>query len=83
MEINQVAPSAPPGLYRLAAAAAVVGISVDLLEASIKRGDIPVNLVKLGERGLAFVRATELHAWLTGPVASVSPADGTGAGGGS
>ncbi|WP_316150066.1 hypothetical protein [Cupriavidus sp. BIC8F] len=81
MEINQVAPSAPPGLYRIAAAAAVVGISVDLLEASIKRGDIPVNLIKLGERGLVFVRAAELHAWLTGPVASLSPAGGTGAGG--
>ncbi|MBF6987243.1 AlpA family transcriptional regulator [Cupriavidus sp. IK-TO18] len=81
MEINQVAPSAPPGLYRLAAAAAVVGISVDLLEASIKRGDIPVNLVRLGERGLIFVRAAELHAWLTGPDPGTSPAGGAGAGG--
>ncbi|QRQ86262.1 hypothetical protein [Cupriavidus oxalaticus] len=64
MERNQVAPAASPGLYRLAAAAALVGISVDLLESAIRRGEAPLELVKLGERGLLFVRASELHAWL-------------------
>jgi hypothetical protein len=66
MEKNQVA---SPGLYRLAAAASLVGISVDLLESAIKRGDAPLELIKLGDRGLLFVRAAELHAWLKGAAA--------------
>ncbi|MFS8979713.1 hypothetical protein PO002_35450 [Cupriavidus necator] len=69
MDRNQVASSALPGLYRLTAAAAIVGISADLLESAIRCGDAPLELVKLGERGLLFVRASELHAWLKWPMA--------------
>lgn len=72
MDRNQVASSAPPGLYRLSAAAAIVGISADLLESAIRRGDVRIDLVKLGERGLLFVRASELHAWLKPTVPAAS-----------
>ncbi|MFJ1255985.1 helix-turn-helix transcriptional regulator [Cupriavidus sp. CuC1] len=69
MDRNQVAASAPPGLYRIAAAAALVGISPDLLESAIKRGEAPLTLLRLGSRRMLFVRAVELHAWLQGVAA--------------
>ncbi len=52
-----------PGLWRLAAAASIAGLSPDLLARSCESGEIPVTLVQLGPR-LRFVKATEFAAWL-------------------
>lgn len=51
------------GLWRLAAAAKRAGLSPELFTKACERGEIPVSLVRLGER-LVFVRAAELEAWL-------------------
>lgn len=55
----------PPsaGLWRLAAAAKMAGLSPDTLARSCESGEIPVTLVRLGPR-LRFVRAAELTAYL-------------------
>lgn len=62
-------PSTPstPGLYRLAAAAALAGLSPETLAEACIRKDIPVTLEVIGARGLRYVRAAELLAWLRGP----------------
>lgn len=55
-----------PGLYRLTAAARRCGMSADTFAAAADRGDIPVRIVRVGPRGLRFVRVTELSAFLAG-----------------
>lgn len=60
---DESSPRNTVGLWRLAAAAKRAGLSPELFTKACERGEIPVNLVRLGER-LVFVRAAELEAWL-------------------
>lgn len=55
-----------PGLWRLAAAARAAGMAPELFEAASKSGDIPVAVMRIGPRGLKFVRAAELQEFLAG-----------------
>lgn len=55
-----------PALIRLNAAARLVGMTPEALAALCKAGDIPVELLSIGPRGLRYVRASELGAWLHG-----------------
>lgn len=52
-----------PGLWRLSAAAKVVGMSPDTLARGCESGEIPIALVRIGPR-LRFVKAAELSAYL-------------------
>lgn len=52
-----------PGLWRLEAAAKMVGMSIRTLARNCESGAIPVSLVRIGPR-LRFVKATELTAFL-------------------
>ena len=62
-----------PGLLRLNAAARLVGMPPEALAALCKAGDIPVELLTLGRRGLRYVRASELGAFLHGRQRSEPP----------
>ncbi len=58
--------SNPQGLLRIALAAQRVGLSSDAFATACKRGDIPVELLRIGPRGFRYVRARELAAFLNG-----------------
>ena len=54
-------------LYSLSAAAAVSGLSVDMLRSAIENGDVPgVRILNLGPRKICFVRSAPFVAWLEG-----------------
>ncbi|AVR89532.1 hypothetical protein Tharo_2644 [Thauera aromatica K172] len=53
------------GLYRLAAVAALCGMSPALYEAAAVRGEVP-EVLHIGPRGLRFVRALDLNRFLNG-----------------
>ena len=65
MTLNPSLPDSPtpPGLMRLASAAALLGISPELLEAGVENGSIPVTIIQPGLR-VRYVLASELGAWL-------------------
>lgn len=66
MEQTPLTTPSSPGLWRLAAAARMAGMSPDSLAALCERGEVPVTLERLGPRGLRYVRCAELNAWLQG-----------------
>lgn len=66
MQITDFPPQPPaPGLWRIGPAAACASMSVRMFEAAVARGDIPVEIVRVG--AYRFVRCTELAAWLRNP----------------
>lgn len=65
MKIHPPTP-ATPGLWKLGAAAQMAGMSAAQFEAASARGDIPVQILKIGQGGYRYVRAAELQAFLQG-----------------
>ena len=61
------------GLWRIGPAAAKLGMSADALEAASLDGSIPIEVLKIGPRGLRYVRYSQLQAFLG---AHPSPAAG-------
>ena len=53
-------------LWRIDAAASMAGMSANLLEAGIVRGEIPVTLRRVGPGGRRFVNIHQLKSWLNG-----------------
>lgn len=53
-----------PKLWPIEAAATLAGMTPNLFSKGIERGEIPVTIVRVGERQQRFVRAAELNAWL-------------------
>lgn len=65
--LNPDGPTSPtPGWWRLAAASPLTGLRPKLLLAGIERGEIPVRLLRVGARGLVYVNAADLAAWMHG-----------------
>ena len=65
-----------PQLWPIEGAARHVGMSADLLEAGILRGEIPAALHRVGPSGKRFVNAVQVQAWLDQPpAAGAVPAD--------
>lgn len=66
-------PPARP-LYPLAAAANAAGLTPDLLQSAIERGDLPgVRVLKLGPRNKCYVRSHHFLAWLEGVEPPAAP----------
>ena len=55
-----------PGLWKLDAAALRAGLAVETFCRGSADGSIPVEIVRIGKRGLRYVRASELEAFLKG-----------------
>ena len=55
-----------PGLLRLEDALPMLGVKRDVFLSAVDRGDIPIEVLRLGERRLLYVRASELRALLAG-----------------
>jgi hypothetical protein len=55
-----------PGLWRIAPAAAKLGMTPDALEAASQDGSLPIEVMRIGPRGLRYVRYAELRAFLSG-----------------
>jgi hypothetical protein len=53
-----------PGLWRLAAAARMTGLSPDAFAGACRLGQIPVEIVEIGPRAFRFVKADQLTTWL-------------------
>lgn len=53
-----------PGLWKLRAAAPQAGLTPELYEAGWLRGEIPVEVLRIGLRQTRYVRAAEHQAWL-------------------
>jgi hypothetical protein len=53
-------------MWRIEAAAGLAGMSANLLEAGIVRGEIPVILRRVGPGGRRFVNIHQLKSWLNG-----------------
>lgn len=66
-------PPQATGLLRLAAAARLAGLTPDAMRAALARQEIPISRVQLGK--LTFVKAAELHTWLTAPTPAPAAAD--------
>lgn len=65
--LNHEGPVAPtPGWWRLAACAPLTGLRPKLLVAGIERGEIPVRILRVGARGLVYLHAADLAAWMHG-----------------
>ena len=64
MQVLNTLPQAT-GLLRLATAARMAGLTPDAMRAALTRQEIPISRVRLGR--LTFVKAAELHSWLTAP----------------
>lgn len=66
MECDETTAPAPssPGLWRVAAAAQLFGLSVDAFCAACEDGSLPIRLERIGPRGLRFVRASEVQKFL-------------------
>ncbi len=62
MEQHGTPPS--PGLWRIAAAAHEVGMTPDAFADACDRGDIPIEVIRLGPRQFRYIRASELQAFL-------------------
>lgn len=65
---NQFQHADAPGLYRLGAAAARVGMTPETFTAACDAGEIPVKVLRIGPRGLRYVKTTELEAFLGAPI---------------
>jgi hypothetical protein len=61
-------------LWRIEHAARFAGMSANLLEAGIARGEIPVTMRRVGPGNRRFVIAAELKAWLA-PSAAIPAED--------
>jgi|GEM_PF-5359379 len=57
-------------LWRIEAAAKMAGMSANLLEAGITRGEIPITLRRVGPGGRRFVNIAQLKSWLSGAPAA-------------
>ncbi len=57
-------------MWRIEAAARMAGMSANLLEAGITRGEIPITLRRVGPGGRRFVNIEQLKSWLAGAPAS-------------
>lgn len=71
----QITTTSPPstGLIRLGAAARMAGLTPEAMRAALARNEIPVSRLTIGK--LTFLRASELHIWLTAPTPSPASAD--------
>jgi hypothetical protein len=63
-------------LWPLNVALAHTGIGRSMFIAACRDGQIPVELLALGERGLLFVRAAELRTWLAGSTRPMETSNG-------
>jgi hypothetical protein len=57
-------PPTAPGLWKLRAAAPQAGLTPELYEAGSLRGEIPVEVLRIGVRQTRYVRAAEHQHWL-------------------
>lgn len=57
-----------PALLRLAVAASLTGMSSEAFRLAADDGSIPVKVLRIGPRGLGYVRASELEAFLNPPL---------------
>lgn len=67
---NVQEPQGTARMWRIEAAARMAGMSANLLEAGIDRGDIPVTLRRVGPGGRRFVNISQLQRWLDGTPAT-------------
>ncbi len=59
-------------LADFACSAAMLGISPELLDSGIARGQLPFTVVRIGARGQRFLKTSAIVAWLEGRHASAS-----------
>lgn len=64
MTADEAPTPSSPGLWRLAAAAARLGLHPETLAAAADAGELPITIVRLGPRGTRFVRAAEIENFL-------------------
>ena len=55
-----------PGLWRLSAVAHHLGLAPSTVVSAAEAGDLPFNIVRIGPRGLRFIRAAEVESFLAG-----------------
>lgn len=53
-----------PRLWRLHACAAMCGLTAETLLTSCQRGQIPVEAVQIGKRGIWYVDAQQFTRWM-------------------
>jgi hypothetical protein len=67
MDTHDTQEGSSPGLWRLNAAASMVGLSPDAFAEACDRGDLPIEVIRIGPRGFRYVRVRELAAFLREP----------------
>ncbi len=66
MTADEAPTPSSPGLWRLAAAAARLGLHPETLAAAADAGELtPITIVRIGPRGTRFVRAADVEVFLS------------------